>query len=98
MNIIEELYYGNISPNLRAYSPDSPFAKAAELKSKNLDKLMSVLNDDEKEIFKKYCCAQADVERISRYDTYTYSLKLGALLMVEIFTGKSEVVGEEEIL
>ena len=98
MNILEELYCGNIRPDSRVYPPNSPFVEAARLKNKNLDKLMSVLNDEEKETFEKYCDAQSDIESITRYDTYTYALKFGILLMVEIFTGKSEVVGEEEML
>ena len=98
MNILEELYYSNIRPDSKVYPPNSPFVEMAKLKSKNLDKLMSALNDEEKETFEKYCDAQSDIESITRYDTYTYALKFGILLMVEIFTGKSEVVGEEEIL
>ena len=98
MNILEELYHGNICADSKIYPPDSPFVEAAKLRSRNSDKLMSTLNEAEKETFEKYCDAQADVESISRYNTYTYALKLGILLMVEIFTGKSEVVGEEEML
>ena len=98
MNILEELYCGNIRPDARVYPQNSPFAEAAKLKNRNLDKLMSVLNESEKETFEKYCDAQSDIESITRYDTYTYALKLGILLMIEIFTGKSEVVSEAEIL
>ena len=98
MNILEELYYGNIYPDSRVYSPNSPFVEAERLKNKNLDKLMSILNDEGKVTFEKYCDAESDIENITRYDTYTYALKFGILLMAEIFTGKSEVVGEEEIL
>lgn len=98
MNILEELYYGNIRPDSRVYPPNSPFVEAAKLKNKNLEKLMAALNDSEKETFEKYCDAESDIQSITRYDTYTYALKFGILLMIEIFMGKSEVVGEEEIL
>lgn len=33
MNILEELYYGNIRPDSRVYPPNSPFVEAAHLKS-----------------------------------------------------------------
>jgi len=95
-SVLEELYYGNIRPDSRMYAKDSPFVQAARLKSRNLDKLMASLNDSEKELFEKYCDAQGEIEGITRYDTFSYALKFGILLMVEVFMGKSEVVGEDD--
>ncbi|MCI9272409.1 MAG: hypothetical protein HFE39_00420 [Clostridiales bacterium] len=86
--ILEELYRGNIQPDSRRYAPNSPFVQAARLKNSNLEKLMATLDDREKEWFEKYCDAQADIESIARYDTFTYALKFGILLMAEVFLGK----------
>lgn len=96
MNILEELYYGNIRPDSRVYPPNSPFVEAAHLKKRNLDNLMAALNDSEKETFEKYCEAQSDIESITRYDTFTYALKFGILLMVEVFAGKGSEFDEED--
>lgn len=93
-SVLEQLFMGNIRPDSRKYEPDSPFVQAAKLKHRNLESLMETLNDSEKEVFEKYCDAQADIEGITRYDTFTYALKFGALLMMEIFMTSSEVVGE----
>ena len=93
-SILEELYCGNIRPDTKTYGQDSPFVKLARLKSKNLDKLMTVLDDSEKELFEKYCDAQGEIEGITRYDTFTYALKFGVMLMVEIFMGNEEITGE----
>lgn len=93
-SILEELYCGNIRPDSRIYGQDSPFVEAARLKSKNLDKLMEKLDDSEKELFEKYCDAQGEIEGITRYDTFTYALKFGILLMAEVFMGKGEITGE----
>jgi len=95
-SVLEELYYGNIRPDSRVYAKDSPFVQLARLKSRNLDKLMASLNDSEKEIFEKYCEAQGEIEGITRYDTFSYALKFGMLLMVEVFMGKGEIVGEDD--
>jgi hypothetical protein len=89
-SVLEELYYGNIRPDARCYGQDSPFAQAARLKQRNLEKLMDTLNDSEKELFEKYSDAQADLEEITRYDTFTYALKFGILLMTEVFMEKTE--------
>jgi len=45
---------------------------------------MVVLNEPEKELFEQYCEAQSDIEYISRYSTFTNSLRFGILLMVEL--------------
>lgn len=90
-SILRELYHGNIRPDSRIYGQDSPFVKAARLKHDNLEKLMTVLNDSEKEIFEQYCEAQGEIEGITRYDTFTYALKFGMLLMVEVFMGKGDI-------
>lgn len=90
-SIIEELYYGNINPNERHYTSESPFMQAVQLRKINLDKLMGTLNEQEKELFEKYCGAHDEIEDITRYDTFTYALKFGVLLMAEVFAGMNEV-------
>jgi len=94
-SILEELYYGNIRPDSRVYAPDSLFVESAKLKQKNLDNLMTTLNEQEKETFEKYCDAVDEMESISKFDIFSYALKFGILLMAEIFIGKSEITGCE---
>ena len=48
-SIIEELFYGNIKPDVKHFDPDSPYGQATRLKDKNFDKLMAALEDDESE-------------------------------------------------
>ena len=85
MNILEELYMGNIGFDSGHYGQNSPFVKAAKRKLDSMEQLSATLNDSEKELFEQYCDAQADIEGITRYDTFTSALKFGILLMVEIF-------------
>lgn len=94
--IIEKLFDGNICPHAGTYAQDSPYVQAARLKKVNYDKLMETLNDSEKERFEKYCDAEADIEGIRHLDAFSYALKFGILLMVEVFTGESEIIGEEK--
>lgn len=93
-SVLEQLYMGNIRPDSRQYPPDSTFVRAAKLKHKNLETLMELLDDSEKDVFEKYCDAEADIEAITRYSTFTYALKFGVLLMMEILVDSGEVVGE----
>lgn len=90
-SILEELYCGNIRHDARFYGQDSPFVEAARLKSQSLEKLMASLDDSEKELFEKYCDAQGEIEGITRYDTFTYALKFGILLAMDVMK-EAEVI------
>lgn len=96
MSIIEELYLGNICPDNGTYKNNSPVVHAIKQKSKYLDELMDKMNDDEKELLNKYCDAQADIDEMVQYDTFTYALKFGVLLMTEIFMGMDTIFGNRE--
>jgi hypothetical protein len=93
-SIIEELFNSNIRPDARIYGKDSPFVQAARVKSESLEKLTAALDDSEKELFDAYCDAQGEIEDISRYDTFTYALRFGILLMAEVFMGAGDIIGE----
>lgn len=95
MSIIEELYLGNICPDSGTYKDNSPVVQAIKRKGKYLDELMEKMDDDEKELLNKYCDAQADINEIVQYDTFTYALKFGVLLMTEIFMGM-DIFGNRE--
>ncbi len=94
-SVLEELYYGNIHGDSRMYAKDSAFVQAAKRKVKHMNALAEMLDEQGKEEFDQYCDAQGDIEGITRYDTFTYALKLGILLMTEVFMTSSEVVGED---
>ena len=93
-SIIEKLYYDNIQDAI-IYGQDSHSTQADHLVDRCLEKLTAVLNDSEKELFGKYCDAQAEAEEITRYHTFTYAMKFGILLMAEAFTGKGDITGEK---
>jgi len=96
MNILEELYYGNIRPDVKFYSKDSPFVELARLREKNRENLLKTLNEDEKEAFEKFDATQSEMDDITHYQKFTYGFRLGVLLMAETFTGKDELVDSYE--
>ena len=53
MNIIEDLWFGNISPWERPFKKDSPYAELLALVVRHQEDLLSRMNDEEKEIFEK---------------------------------------------
>ena len=84
-SILEELYCGNVGFDTGYYEQDSDFVKAARKKHDSFEQLMATLGDSEKELFEQYCDAKSDMEGITRYNTYTTSLKFGIQLMAELF-------------
>ena len=90
-SIIEQLYLGNVRPDSFLYSDDSSLNEAIKHKGKCMEELTEKLDVTAKELFNNYCNAQADVDDIIQYGIFTYALKLGALLMVEILTGNDTI-------
>jgi len=93
-SILEELFYRNIRPELRRYNDNPSFVKADKLKQRNYEKLLAALGEPEKELLEKYMDAQEELENKVHYDTFTYAMKFGVLLMSEVFVGMSQVSKE----
>lgn len=86
MNILEELYFGNIRPDAKFYGKDSEFSELVGLREKNREKLLVSLNENEQEIFEKFTDVQAELDDMTRYEKFSTGFKLGVMLMVETFT------------
>lgn len=80
--ILEKIYCNNFGPEIKLYGP-SNIAEFTGLKESLLEKLMKTLNDPEKELFEKYCGAQAELEDIARYEKFTYGFRLGVRIMAD---------------
>jgi len=85
LNILRELYHGNIRPDCKQYEKDSPFMKAVRVKYDCLGKLAKTMDKRQKKLFEQYCDASREIEDIARYDNFSYALRLGVMLMVEVY-------------
>lgn len=83
INIIEELFYGNISPGIRPFDRNSEYGKAMKIVSENEQKLLALLVGEEKGFFLDYTSAQITINSETAVEKFTYGFKLGALLMIE---------------
>lgn len=54
MNILEELWYGNIEPAEYDISASKEYKELLQLISRNEDKLLAAMTDSQKELFTKY--------------------------------------------
>ena len=97
INILEELYMGNIGfDSGGTHSPNSPFVNAAKRKLENMENLKATLNDSQKELFENFCDAQGDIEGIRHYNVFTTALKFGVLFMIEILISNSREGEQDE--
>ena len=85
--VLEELWYGNITPIDRSFKKDSAFAEAVKMLSRNETVLESLIDNAAKEVFEKYREAQSDVTRISECETFISGFRLGARIIIEAFMG-----------
>lgn len=85
MNIIEELYYGNVDPTEKSVDKNSDYYKFVKAVSEIEDKLNETLNDGEKQLFSKLMNAQNEVLCITDKERFIEGWKLGARFILDTF-------------
>jgi len=83
-SILEELYFGDISPNEMDFDRDSNYGKALKTATDNEENLLEVLNIPEKAMLIDLLSAQSEIDGITAVENFSYGFKLGAMLMVEV--------------
>lgn len=86
MQILEDLYLGDIRPNERFFKRNSQYAKALDEVVKVGDALTAKLNEDEKKLFEDFMDAQREVTVLTDCETFCYAFKLGAKIMLDVLT------------
>ena len=86
-NILEDLYYGNLSPCQRTVRPDSKVQKLSQ-KHCDLDtKLKNSFTEEQRETFEQYLSVSADLLDADCLDSFITGFRLGARFTHEIFIG-----------
>jgi len=86
-NILEDLYYGNLSPCQRAVRPDSKVQKLMQKQSDLETKLSGSLTEEQRTTFEKYLSLSADLLDANCLDSFITGFRLGARFTHEIFVG-----------
>ena len=82
-SILEELWYGNINPQLDATRDDPEIKNLLALMMQNREKLCEKLNDEEKEILEKYDDCQIEMNALIEREIFRYAVSLGIRLSYE---------------
>ena len=94
-SILEEFYYGNISPGFQNFTHNSSYAQAIDAVTGYEEELLGKLNGEEKDILKKYLDAQGEVNRLSDVESFTCGFRLGLLITAEAFATSGDLIARE---
>lgn len=83
MNILEELYYGNVFPNEKCATLDEETKELLSLQNRNEEKLMLTLTDEQKDTFEKFKDCTREFHEISERQLFILGFKLGAKIVFE---------------
>ena len=88
MKIIEDLYYGRISPYEMSISATPEYQKLKTLADRNQDLLRESLSDEQKELLEKLIETVTDISSISERDMFIAGFRLGMKLMMDVMKDK----------
>ena len=87
MNILEEVWYGNIEPTEYDTSSGKEYKELIQLISRNEDKLLATMTDEQKELFAKYADCVREYQVMSECLLFQNSFRLGGRMMLEVMRG-----------
>ena len=93
MKILNELWYGNISPFEQCTRGDKELKELMKLVVRNREELDATLTDKQKETLEKFEDCMNEMHSITERDAFAYGFRLGVRLMAEAFLSP---IGEEE--
>ena len=89
-SIIEELYYGNITPAERSFRRTGEYAHILQLVTQNEEKLTETLTEAQKETFEKFKNSTSEISSMTEVTAFTLGFKLGLRLTAEAFIGGND--------
>ena len=90
MNVLEELWFGNISPWERSFKKGSAYSKLLTLIARHYDDLVERLNDEEKEIFEKYADCTTEMRDLTEREAFVKGFTIGAQIIIEVMATRGD--------
>ena len=86
MQVLEDLYMGDIHSGERSFNKDSQYSGALNEVVKAGDALFGTLTEMQKEQFEAYMTAQREVNVLTDCETIIYAFRLNAKIMIDVLT------------
>lgn len=87
MQILEELYIGNVRPGERSFKRNSQYSRALSKSADAVDRLLAVLNDEQRKLFDEFSDAQREVSVLTDCETFMVGFQTGAKIMLDVLLG-----------
>ena len=82
-NILEDLYYGNITPGAQQIVPNSELKRATDRVTRFENQLSERLDEDGQTILAKLLESQDEIESIAALENFILGFRLGVRIMAE---------------
>lgn len=86
MQVLEDLYLGDIRPSERSFKRNSQCAKALDDLVKAGDALTDTLTEKQKEMFEDYMTAPREVKVLTDCETFICAFRLAAKITLDVMT------------
>ena len=87
MDILEELWYGNITPTeYSRIENNADYKEVLRLVNQNQERLKATLNDEQSDLLDKLLTASEEFANLIELDCFKVGFKLGARLTTEAYT------------
>ena len=90
MNILEELWYGNIAPCERDFKKGSKYSELLGYIIRHEEDLQKRLNDEGKEILEKFTECMGEMYSIAEREAFVRGFTLGARIIIEVMNTEVE--------
>ena len=88
MNILAELWYGNINPQEQSKDNNRAIKELLNLMGRNRDALSSTLTEEQQEALEKYDDCVNEMYGLIEVEIFTYAFRLGGRLMLATLLGE----------
>ena len=85
MNLLENLFFGNVDPQSRAVKPGSRADKLRIYITDYLPEIENALPDEQHSVLEKILDAQGKLDTISELDSFIVGFRLGAAFTYDTF-------------
>ncbi len=84
MSPLEELWYGNLSPQEQFLEGNTEYIKLLKAMGDKRDSLEKQLTSEQKQALAEYDDSTADLMTLSEAEAFKHGFTLGALIMIDI--------------
>ena len=84
MNVIKELWHGNIIPQEDSRTNTKEMKELMEYMARHHDDLLKSMTDEQKEIFEKFDDCWSEYMSLAEAAIFEYAFKLGAQMILDI--------------